>query len=182
MRSLTLLGTVLTALVIGTLAGCSEAPRKAPDVTASIRHSLDQANLKDVSVKQDRDKGVVTLGGKVASETDKAQADTIAKSFAGPQVVANEVAVLPPGAESDAKTVHSDLDKGIENNLHAALVQHQLEDNVKFDVNNGVVKLTGDVNSQALRGQVAQIAAAVPNVRQVVNEVQVKNQRATSSN
>jgi osmotically-inducible protein OsmY len=87
-----------------------------------------------------------------------------------------------PGAESDAKTVHSDLDKGIENNLHAALVQNKLEDNVKFDVKNGVVKLTGDVNSQALRSQAAQIASAVPNVQQVVNEVQVKNQRATSSN
>ena len=30
------------------------------------------------------------------------------------------VAVIPAGAESDAKAMHSDLDKGIANNLDAA--------------------------------------------------------------
>ncbi|MBK5295295.1 MAG: hypothetical protein JJE04_26910 [Acidobacteriia bacterium] len=36
----------------------------------SIRSSLDQAGFKDVSVKQDRDKGVVTLGGHVPAGQD----------------------------------------------------------------------------------------------------------------
>jgi hypothetical protein len=35
-----------------------------------MRKSLDQAGFKDVSVSQDRDKGVVTLGGQVASDGD----------------------------------------------------------------------------------------------------------------
>jgi len=43
------------------------------------------------------------------------------------------------------------------------------------------VTLTGEVNSQARRGQVEKLAAAVPDVQQVVNELQVKNQKATSS-
>jgi len=34
--------------------------------------SLDQANLKSVSIIQDRDKGVVTLGGQVTADADKA--------------------------------------------------------------------------------------------------------------
>ena len=37
------------------------------------------------------------------------------------------------------------------------------------------------VNSQSKRRQAESIAASVPNVRQVVNELQVKNQKATSS-
>jgi osmotically-inducible protein OsmY len=45
-----------------------------------------------------------------------------------------------------------------------------------------VVTLTGDVNSQAKRAQAEQVAAAVLNVDQVVNELQVKKQKATSSN
>ena len=44
--------------------------------------------------------------------------------MAGAQVVSNAIAVLPPGSESEAKTVNSDLDKGIDKNLDAALIQH----------------------------------------------------------
>jgi hypothetical protein len=43
-----------------TLAGCSSTP-KSPDVSDNIRKSLDESNLKDVSVSQDREKGVVTF-------------------------------------------------------------------------------------------------------------------------
>ena len=77
------------------LVGCSGA-RQSPDVSDSIRKSLDQAGLKDVSVSQDRDKGVVTLGGHVAADADKSQAESIAKSIATGQVVANQISVMPP--------------------------------------------------------------------------------------
>jgi osmotically-inducible protein OsmY len=97
------------------------------------------------------------------------------------QVVANEIAVLTPGAESDAKAVNSDLDKGIEHNLDAALVQAKLHKTVKYVVKAGVVTLAGDVVSQSERARAEQVAAAVPNVKQVVNELQVKNQKASSS-
>jgi osmotically-inducible protein OsmY len=43
------------------------------------------------------------------------------------------------------------------------------------------VTLTGEVSSQAKRAQVEQVASTVPNVQQVVNELQVKNQKATST-
>jgi hyperosmotically inducible periplasmic protein len=52
---------------------------------------------------------------------------------------------------------------------------------IKYEVKNGVVTLTGEVNSQARRAQVKNVASAVPNVQQVVNELQVKDQKATSS-
>ncbi len=180
MKTLKRCSTLLAVLVVGTLVGCSTSPTKSPDVSDNIRKSLDQANLKDVSVSQDRDKGVVTLNGHVAGENDKAQAESIAKSIAAGQVVSNQIAVLPPNAESDAKSVNSDLDKGVEKNLDAALIQNRLK-NVKYKVKNGVVTLTGEVNSQSRRSQAAAVASSVPNVRQVVNELQVKNQKATSS-
>jgi hyperosmotically inducible protein len=180
MKTVRLLVTLLALSIAGSLTGCSDTT-KSPDVSDGIRKSLDQAGLKDVSVSQDRDKGVVTLGGHVPSDGDKSQAESIAKSIAGGQVVSNQIGVLPPAAESEAKTVHSDLDKGIENNLDAALIRHRLNKGVKYDVKNGVVTLTGEVNSQARRAQVEKVASAVPNVRQVVNELQVKDQKATSS-
>ena len=80
---------------------------KSPDVSHNIRKSLDQAGLKKVSVTQDRDKGVVTLGGQVAADADKAQAESIARSVADGQVVADQIAVVPVGSESDAKAPQS---------------------------------------------------------------------------
>src|SRR5205823_7431819 len=103
-----MLFSLFTILTIGMLAGCTGTASKSPDVSDTIRRSLDQANLKDVSVSQDRDKGVVKLGGHVASDSDKAQAETIAKSAAGGQVVADEIAVVPAG-DNNAKAVNSDL-------------------------------------------------------------------------
>ncbi|HEV8416242.1 MAG TPA: BON domain-containing protein [Bryobacteraceae bacterium] len=161
------------------LAACS-APTKAPDVTGTIKDSLKDAGLRDVSVSQDRDKSVVTLFGNVAEESDKVRAAEIAKSVAGNQVVANEIAVVPRGIESAAKTVNKDLDEAIKKNLDAVLIRQSLHDDVKYDVKNGVVILTGNVNSQATRSAAQKIAAEVPNVQQVVNKLEVKNQKATS--
>jgi len=168
--------------MIGTLAGCSTTSTKTADVASAVRTSLDQAGFKDVSASQDRDKGVLTLGGHVTGEGDKSQAESIARLIAGNQVVSNQIAVIPPGGESDAKKMNSDLDKGIEGNLDAALIQDKLHDSVKYSVKNSVVTLTGNVDSQSKRAQAQEVASTVPNVQQVVNELQVKAQKATSSN
>ena len=180
MKSLRLSFALFTLVAVGFVAGCAATSEKSPDVSGSIRVALDQAGLKSVSVSQDRDKGVVTLGGQVAVEGEKAQAEAVAKSLAGAQVVANQIAVVPVGGESDAKVVNADLDKGIEQNLDAALIQNKMHDSVKYDVKSGVVTLTGDVISQNLREHAGKVAAAVPNVKQVVNSLQVKNQKSSS--
>jgi len=177
-----LLAMVMTGIVVLTVAGCSETSTKSPDVSQSIRSSLDQAGLKDVSVSQDRDKGVVTLGGHVDVDDAKLRAETVAKSFAGGQVVADQIAVIPPGGESAAKAVDSDLDDAIAKNLDAALIQSRLHESVKYAVKNGVVTLTGEVNSQSKRDNAGQIASSVPNAQQVVNELQIKDQKASSTN
>jgi osmotically-inducible protein OsmY len=172
---------LLALLAVASFVACSGTIAKSPEVTSNIRKSLDEAGLKDVSVSQDRDKGVVTLDGKVDSEEIKSQAESIAKSIAPGQVVANQIVVLPLGGEKDAKTVNSDLDKGIDNNLHAALIQNDIEKGVSYDVKSGVVTLTGEVNSQSKRAQIEKVASEVPNVQQVVNELQVKDQKASTT-
>src|SRR4051812_2301793 len=114
---------VTLCLAIGALAGCSSA-QKTPDVAANIRQSIDRAGIKNVSVDQDRTKGVVTLNGSVPSATDKARADQIAQSLAQGQVVANQLQVAPQGMESVTKSVDEKLDKAIGSNLDAALIQN----------------------------------------------------------
>jgi osmotically-inducible protein OsmY len=182
MKMLKSYGVLLAVVAAGALAGCSATSTKAADLSDSLRASLDQAGLKDVSASQDRDQGVVTLGGHVAADGDKAQAESIAKSLAGTEVVSNQIAVIPPGAENKASQINEDLDKGIENNLDAALIKDRLHESVKYAVKNHVVTLTGEVNSEAKRARAEQVASTVLNVQQVVNELQVKAQKASSSN
>src|SRR5262249_61417084 len=111
-RFLPLFLTGFLALAVG----CQERQAKSPDVKDNVKQSLQQAGLRDVDVSQDRDKGVVTLSGNVPSEADKAQAESIAKSAAAGLVVSNEISVRPPGEESKAKEVASDVDKSIDKN------------------------------------------------------------------
>jgi hyperosmotically inducible periplasmic protein len=181
MKSGKIVSSLLVACAIALTLACSDRPPRAPDVAGDIRHSLDQAGLNDVSVSQDRDKRIVTLTGKVATDDDKARAESIARSIAGAEVVSNEIGVRPAGDESTAKKVDSDLDSGIDKNLEAMLIQHRLRRDVKYDVANGVVTLRGDVPSQAQRSSVEKLAEQVPHVKQVVNELEVKHQKVTST-
>jgi hyperosmotically inducible protein len=181
MKTTKLLVVLLTLFAIGTIVGCSRFSSKSPDVSDSIRKSLDQAGLKDVTVTQDTDKGIVTLGGQVATDDQKTQAESVAKSLAGAQVVADQIAVIPVGTEKEARAMNSDLDQGIEKNLDAALIQNKMHHNVKYSVKSGVVTLTGEVNSQDKRTLAEKVATGVPNVQQVVNNLQVKNQKASSA-
>ena len=179
MQSMKAVAIGLIAFVITLPLGCNR--QQAPDVSSDIRHALDQAGLKDVRVSQDRVKAVVSLTGDVATDADKSRAETIAHSIAGDQVVSNEIGVRPNGDKSTARKVDSDLDSAVDKNLDAMLVQHRLKDNVRYDVKNGVVTLKGNVASEAQRTSVEKLAKNVPNVKEVVNELDVKTQRATTS-
>jgi hyperosmotically inducible periplasmic protein len=181
MRKIGLSLATLALFAAATLVGCSGTSAKSPDVSDGIRKSLDQAGLKDVSVSQDRVKGVVTLDGQVANQHDKMEAKALAEFQAGAQVVADQILIIPPGLEREAKAVNSDLNEGIEKNLDAALIHSKLHRSVQFEVNGGVVTLTGEVNSEIQRDRAEHIAMKVPNVQQVVNNLQIKDQKATSS-
>jgi hyperosmotically inducible protein len=179
MKPSAIVSSFCLGLVMSFTIACNDS--KVPDVTADIRHDLKAAGLNDVSVSQDREKAVVTLTGTVGSDGDKMRAESIAKSRAGNEVVADEIGIRAGGDEGTAKKVDSDLDSGIDKNLDAMLVQHKLKDNVRYSVSNGVVTLKGNVPSQSERGSVEKLAQEVPNVKQVVDELEVKHQRATST-
>src|SRR5271163_1096143 len=97
------------------IAGCQNKPAH-PDEKSAVTNSLNSSNFKDVSVSQDQDKSVMTLTGNVDSQDQKTQAETLAKQAAPDYTVADEIGVRPPGAESQAKAVDSNLDSAIEDN------------------------------------------------------------------
>jgi osmotically-inducible protein OsmY len=105
----------------------------------------------------------------------------VAKSLTGTQVVADQIAVTPAGTGVETAAVNTDLDQGIEKNLDAALIQNKMKNRVNYAVKNGVVTLTGEVNSEHMRTSAQSVATGVLNVRQVVNAIQVVKHRKASS-
>ncbi len=156
-------------------SGCSKQRANTPSVKENVERSLDQAGLKNVNVDENRDKGVVTLKGKVQSEDQKTQAESVAKQAAGGLVVANEISVEPAGMEGEARKIESNLDDGIEKDYKAAIIANHLDkQHIRFDSKNGVLTLKGDVDTAQQREAAEQIGAKTPNVTQVVNELDVK--------
>jgi osmotically-inducible protein OsmY len=140
----------------------------------NVKNSLEQAELKDVDVSEDKDKNTITLSGDVRSENAKQQAGEIAQAAAGNRIVVNEIRVEPVGAESQAKTIASNVDDAIEQNYKAALASKGLDkEHIRFNAKSGVLTLKGNVKSPQERQQAQEIASNIPNVQQVLNEIQV---------
>ncbi|SRR5712692_7881264 len=183
MRLKMLAFAAIPVLLIGIACSSNQRATNADNVNSAnnpsykdnVKKALEQADLKDVTVEEDRDKNTITLGGTVHSENAKQQAAEVAKAAAGNRVVANEIAVRPVGQESEARTISSNLDSAIEKNYKAALVSKGLdEQHIRYDAKNGVLTLKGTVKTPEQRKQAQEVAASIPNVQQVLNELEVR--------
>ena len=173
-RSLWIMIFTIILAATFTLAGCSRNDH--PDVKYAVDSAMTQNGLGVVKVSQDRNKGVVTLKGDVESEDQKAQAENIARQAAPGYTIANELGVTPPGTGSQAKDVNSKLDSAIEDNYKAALKEHKnLDDqSISVDAKNGTLVLKGSVKTKSQQQEAVKLAKAVPNVQEVVNEIEVR--------
>lgn len=173
MKSAILMSVATLALLLG--VACSSKPQDNTSYKDSVKNALEKAELTDVSVAEDRDKNTVTLGGTVHSDDAKAKAADVAKGSAGNRIVVNEISVQPVGAESDAKDIASNVDDGIEKNYKAALISNGLDkQHIDFNAKNGVLILKGSVKTVNQRQEAQTVAASVPNVQQVLNQIDVK--------
>jgi osmotically-inducible protein OsmY len=60
-------------------------------------------------------------------------------------------------------------------------MQNKMHENVNYEVKNGVVTLTGDVNSEHIRTGAEKVASMVPNVKRVVNALRLVKYRKVGS-
>jgi hyperosmotically inducible protein len=173
------------ALLLGALAvaGCHNQPAH-PDEKTAVTNSLKTNNLGDVSVSQDRDKGVITLTGNVGTDDQKTQAESLAKQAAPDYTVADEIGVRPAGDQSQAGAVASSLDSAIEDNYKASIKANKNldEQSIHFNAKNGTLVLKGSVKTLAQKKEAEHLAKKVPNVQQVVNELEVKPGKHSPAN
>ena len=163
------------------VAGCNKPAH--PDEKSAVNDALKNNNLSAVSVSQDRDKGVMTLKGNVDSQDLKNQAENIARQAAPDYTVADEIGVRPPG-ESTAGSVASNLDSAIEDNYKAMIKAHaSLNDqSISASAKNGTLVLKGSVKTAKQKKEAEDLAKKVPNVQQVVNEIEIKPGKHSTAN
>lgn len=179
-RHQVLLGSA--AILAGALAvaGCQASH---PDEKSAVTNSLGSNNLSSISVSQDRDKGVMTLSGNVTSKDQKTQAESLAKQAAPDYTIADEIGVRPADA-SNAGSIASNLDSAIEDNFKAAIKAHNnLDDqSIQGTAKNGTLVLKGTVKTGEQKKEAGTLAKKVPNVQQVVNELEVKPNKHSTAN
>jgi osmotically-inducible protein OsmY len=140
-----------------------------------VDRALKDANVKNVNVDFDRNANVVHLKGKVDTTYDKDRADQIATSVVGTSgKVLNEITV----EGMDDKTA-DDMDSQIRTRLDDAVkADPDLNGrNIDFKVNNGVVTVTGDVQSAHEKEHVGDMVKGTTGVKDVANELTVQSSR-----
>ncbi|MES2220125.1 MAG: BON domain-containing protein [Acidobacteriota bacterium] len=164
------------------IAGCNSNP-KYPDSKEAVNNSLTQNNLGAIHVSQDQTKGVITLTGTVPSDSQKSQAESVAKQAAPNYTIADEIAVVPPQNADATKAANSDTDDAIEDSFKAELKKHRnLDDqSISVKVKNGALVLSGSVKTAAQKREAERLAKHVPNVQQVVNEIEVKSSKHSTA-
>lgn len=163
---------VVAALLV--LGGCQQTGDRA-DVKNRVERSFEQAKLDNVNVDTDNENRVVRLQGEVNTEADKQRAEQLAQEAATGWTVANEIAVRPEGEVGQRmEDVESAEDKAIRANLDAEFTKSKLnESGIDYDVNNGVVTLSGNVENATQKQQAETIAKKVEHVEQVVNNIEI---------
>ena len=165
-QSMAAIGVLTSAMFV---AGCGD--RNTPDYQARVNDDLKAAKLDDVRADWKRDENTLHLRGEVERTADKARAEALAKQVVGTSGrVVNEVTV--EGTNAD----------GVDDEIEARLDRSFKEDDewdkdkldLTFDAKAGVVTITGDAPSQAVKTRVEQKVRSVEGVKDVVNNLEVK--------
>ena len=143
-------------------------------ITAKVKAALvdhDSIKSTDISVKTD-DK-VVTLSGFVESQAQAEQAVTVAKGVEGVSSVSDKLHVRDSSKEGMQGYAG---DTATTSEIKAKLLADDIVPSrkVKVETTDGVVQLSGTVDSQAQSERAESITKAVDGVKSVKNDLKVK--------
>lgn len=156
---------------VGAAAGVRVAVEDAW-ITTAAKVKLMAADAPAFDINVDTRDGVVTLFGTVGSDEARRSAETVVENIDGVRAVRNELQVVAP-AQQAATTRRDD-------EVAAALAKRfeerkDLADaGIDVQVENGVVQLSGTVDSQADRLSALTVARTTQGVRSVTDELQMK--------
>jgi len=143
-------------------------------ITAKVKAALvDHDSIKSTDISVKTDKKVVTLSGFVESQAQAEQAVTVAKGVEGVSSVSDKLHVRNG---SDKSVSGYAGDTATTSEIKAKLLADDIvpSRHVKVETTEGVVQLSGTVESNAQSARAESIAKAVDGVKSVKNDLKVK--------
>jgi hyperosmotically inducible periplasmic protein len=177
--------SIIAALVLGSTAMGAQASsweNESKDAWIDGKAEtvlLMNTNLNNFDINTDVKNGEVTLTGKVNSELDKELAEELVLSLDGVASVDNQLSVI-----SKMQAKHHDTSEHVESDLTDAKITTVITTrylfnsevagtNIDVDTDNGVVTLTGTVNSDAEKQLAVNIAKNANSVRKVIDNLMI---------
>ncbi|EGK29899.1 putative phospholipid-binding domain protein [Shigella flexneri VA-6] len=143
-------------------------------ITAKVKAALvDHDNIKGTDISVKTDQKVVTLSGFVESQAQAEEAVKVAKGVEGVTSVSDKLHVRD-AKEGSVKDYAGDTATTSE--IKAKLLADDIVPSrkVKVETTDGVVQLSGTVDSQAQSDRAESIAKAVDGVKSVKNDLKTK--------
>lgn len=143
-------------------------------ITAKVKAALvDADDIKSTDISVETDKNVVTLSGFVESQAQAEKAVSVTKGVEGVKSVSDKLHVRD-GKEQSAKGYAGDAATTSE--IKAKLLADDIvpSRHVKVETTDGVVQLSGEVESKAQSDRAESIAKAIDGVKSVKNDLKVK--------
>jgi hyperosmotically inducible protein len=171
-------GLLLIALSLGACSA-TRTQQSAGEViddsvlTAKVKAALIDdpvAKAGDINVESYR--GVVQLGGFVDNAEQKSRATVVARGVTGVKEVRNDLRVSNPQATTDQVVDDGALTAAVKTKLIADQTMQSYKVNV--ETQNGVVQLTGFVDSNDARSRAATLARSVDGVADVRNDLEIR--------
>ncbi|WP_038155789.1 molecular chaperone OsmY [Trabulsiella guamensis] len=143
-------------------------------ITAKVKAALvDHESIKSTDISVKTEKSVVTLSGFVESQSQAEQAVSVAKGVEGVASVSDKLHVR----DSKSQSVKGYAgDAATTSEIKAKLLADDIVPSrkVKVETTDGVVQLSGTVESQAQSERAESIAKAIDGVKSVKNDLKVQ--------
>lgn len=183
-RSAWLLSSIGILGVCLLYSGCGRGGH--PDDRMAVYNTLDQNDLRSITVSQDRYAGTITLSGIVGSSDRRQTAEQLAQQAAPGYSIVDRIQVDNAGLQSEEQAAqkNAQLDSAIEDHFKATLAAHRTlkNDSIQYSAYNGTLTLKGSVKSYKERQEAEDLAKKIPEVQHIVNEIQITGGKASSAN
>ena len=143
-------------------------------ITAKVKAALvDHESIKSTDISVKTDQKVVTLSGFVESQAQAEEAVKVAKGVEGVTSVSDKLHVRD---SKDTSVIGYAGDTAITSEVKAKLLADDIVPSrkVKVETTDGVVQLSGTVDSQAQSDRAESIAKAIDGVKSVKNDLKTQ--------
>ena len=147
-------------------------------ITAKVKAALvDHENIKSTDISVETNKKVVTLSGFVESQAQAEEAVKVAKGVEGVDSVSDKLHVRDGKSESKSDSAKGYAgDAATTSEIKAKFLADDIVPSrkVKVETTDGVVQLSGTVESKAQSERAESIAKAIDGVKSVKNDLKTK--------